>query len=203
MFRWTSVQTGVPCELPVVCRHVQPTVHVRRLTSPCSVTTVGSTQYQGRSEIAAPFSSGGFSNIFPRPSYQDTAVVTYLEALGDTYKGRYNANGRAYPDVATLGTNFSIEFNGTALSARGTSTSAPTFASVVALLNDQLIAAGKSPLGFLNPFLYSTGASALNDVTTGSNPGCSTNGFPARAGWDPVTGLGTPNFAKLLTAVGL
>jgi hypothetical protein len=40
-------------------------------------------------------------------------------------------------------------------------------------------------------------------LLTGSNPGCSTNGFPAKAGWDPVTGLGTPNFAKLKAAVGL
>jgi len=71
------------------------------------------------------------------------------------------------------------------------------------LLNDRLIAAGKSPLGFLNPFLYSTGASALNDITTGDNPGCNTNGFPADTGWDPVTGLGTPNFPALFTAVGL
>jgi len=54
------------------------------------------------------------------------------------------------------------------------------------LLNDRLIGAGKSVLGFLNPFLYSTGASALNDITTGSNPGCNTNGFPVAAGWDPV-----------------
>ena len=70
-------------------------------------------------------------------------------------------------------------------------------------LNDRLIAAGKSPLGFLNPFLYSTGKSALNDITSGSNPGCNTNGFPAKKGWDPVTGLGTPDFVKLAAAAGL
>lgn len=85
----------------------------------------------------------------------------------------------------------------------GTSCASPIFASVVALLNDQLIAAGKSPLGFLNPFLYSAGADALNDITSGSNPGCNTDGFPAGTGWDPVTGLGTPDFQKLATAVGL
>jgi tripeptidyl-peptidase-1 len=66
-----------------------------------------------------------------------------------------------------------------------------------------LFQAGKSPLGFLNPWLYSTAASALNDITSGSNPGCNTNGFPAKAGWDPVTGLGTPNFTKLKAAAGL
>jgi len=53
--------------------------------------------------------------------------------------------------------------------------------------NDARIAAGKSPLGFLNPFLYQN-ARALNDVTSGTNPGCGTKGFEASAGWDPVTG---------------
>lgn len=46
--------------------------------------------------------------------------------------------------------------------------STPIFASVIALLNDERIAAGKSPLGFLNPLLYSTGASALHDITAGA-----------------------------------
>jgi len=66
-------------------------------------------------------------------------------------------------------------------------------------VNDRLVAAGKSPLGFLNPFLYAN-PDAFNDITTGSNPGCGTNGFEAAPGWDPVTGLGTPNFPKLLAA---
>ena len=55
------------------------------------------------------------------------------------------------------------------------------------LQNDARIAAGKSPLGFLNPFLYQN-PSIFNDVTSGNNPGCSTKGFEASAGWDPVTG---------------
>jgi len=59
-------------------------------------------------------------------------------------------------------------------------------------------------LGLLNPFLYSAaGRAAFNDITSGTNPGGSTNGFSARAGWDPVTGLGTPNITLLKTAVGL
>ena len=39
---------------------------------------------------------------------------------------------------------------------------------------------------------------SFNDVKTGSNPGCGTPGFPTAPGWDPVTGLGTPNFRRLL-----
>jgi len=90
------------------------------------------------------------------------------------------------------------------VAGNGTSCSAPTFASIIALLNDQLITAGKKPLGFLNPLLYSAnGSAALTDIISGSNPGCGTNGFNATENWDPVTGLGTPVFSKLLAAIGL
>jgi hypothetical protein len=85
----------------------------------------------------------------------------------------------------------------------GTSCSSPIFASTIALLNAELIAAGKPTMGFLNPFIYAN-PGVFTDITTGSNPGCNTNGFPvcncvvyaqlniercplqALAGWDPV-----------------
>ena len=35
-------------------------------------------------------------------------------------------------------------------------------------------------------WLYSRALPGLNDVTSGSNPGCNTQGFPAITGWDPV-----------------
>jgi tripeptidyl-peptidase-1 len=38
----------------------------------------------------------------------------------------------------------------------------------------------------------------MKDVTAGSNQGCGTKGFDAVEGWDPLTGLGTPNFPKML-----
>ncbi|KAJ6556724.1 hypothetical protein DFH09DRAFT_1489159, partial [Mycena vulgaris] len=47
--------------------------------------------------------------------------------------------------------------------------------------------------------IYSAGfKEAFNDITAGNNPGCATDGFTAATGFDPVTGLGTPNFPKLL-----
>ncbi len=55
--------------------------------------------------------------------------------------------------------------------ASGTSVSSPSFASVIALLNDRLVAARKPVLGFLNPFLYSTGSGAFTSITLGKNPG--------------------------------
>jgi tripeptidyl-peptidase I len=59
----------------------------------------------------------------------------------------------------------------------GTSAATPAFAGMVSLLNDALIAAGKNPLGFLNPMLYSIGVDGLNDITSGNAPGCGTQGF--------------------------
>ena len=69
----------------------------------------------------------------------------------------------------------------------GTSASCPTFAAVVALLNDQRLKAGKPPLGFLNPFLYQN-PEAFRDMTNGVNHGSGFHGFTAEKGWDPVTG---------------
>ncbi|CAL1707451.1 unnamed protein product [Somion occarium] len=164
------------------------------------MTSVGATT--SVPETSASFSSGGFSNVFAQPSYQSSAVSAYLTRLGNTNAGKFTPTGRAFPDVAAVGDNVEIVFQGQAGLVAGTSCSSPIFASIISLINDRLIAAGKSPLGFLNPFLYAN-PGAFNDITTGSNPGCNTNGFPATTGWDPVTGLGTPNFPSLLAAAGL
>ncbi|KAJ7831016.1 family S53 protease [Mycena olivaceomarginata] len=153
-------------------------------------------------ETASTFSSGGFSNYWGVADYQSDAVAAFLTAQGTTNSGLFNASGRGYPDVSAQGENVQIVSGGQTGGVDGTSCSSPIFASVVGLINDKLIAAGNPPLGFLNPWLYAN-ADALNDVTTGSNPGCGAKGFTARAGWDPVTGLGTPNYAKLLAAAGL
>ncbi|KAF7365749.1 Family S53 protease [Mycena venus] len=153
-------------------------------------------------ETASTFSSGGFSNYWGVADYQSSAVSAFLTAQGTTNKGLFNASGRGYPDVSAQGENVQIVSGGSTGGVDGTSCSSPIFASVIGLINDKLIAAGNSPLGFLNPWLYAN-PSMLNDVTTGSNPGCGAKGFTARAGWDPVTGLGTPNYAKMLAAAGL
>ncbi|KAI6034593.1 peptidase S8/S53 domain-containing protein [Pisolithus microcarpus] len=160
------------------------------------VTTVGGTIYIP--ETAASFSGGGFSNYFPRPSYQDRAVSDYLSKLAPgTYEGLYNPDGRAYPDVSAQSDWFMVAYQGQFGYVGGTSASTPTFASIISMVNDARINAGKKGLGFLNPWLYSVGYAGLNDITTGHNPGCGTEGFNASIGWDPVTGFGTPNLEEL------
>ena len=131
-------------------------------------------------------------------------MQAYLAAQGDTYAGRFNASGRAYPDVSAHGVNYAVVTAGKNLLSSGTSASAPTFASVIALLNDRLTGQGRPPLGFLNPFIYSSPVEVLfNNITEGSNPGCGTPGFTAQAGWNPVTGLGSPDYEKLAHVIGV
>ena len=161
------------------------------------VTTVGATKdiapevaaYDPANNFA---SGGGFSNYFPRPPYQDSAIPAYIAGLNGSFGGLYNASGRGYPDIAAQGYHFVTVWNGTIVALDGTSAAAPTAAGVVGLVNDALIAGGRAPLGWLNPWLYGGGWRAFTDVVGGSAVGCGGEGFPARGGWDAVTGWGTP-----------
>ncbi|KAH8988440.1 subtilisin-like protein [Lactarius hatsudake] len=166
------------------------------------VTSVGGATGGGfLPEVAAGLSGGGFSTLFSRPNYQQQAVSSYLQNIGSQYQGMYNPTGRGVPDIAAQALKFPIILDGNVHIVSGTSGSAPVVAGIISLLNDYLISQGRSPLGFLNLWLYGGGLSGLNDITSGSNPGCNTDGFPAIVGWDPVTGLGTPDFERLLESL--
>ncbi|KUJ20186.1 subtilisin-like protein [Mollisia scopiformis] len=184
------------------------------------VTSVGATQINPNSTVYEPesvadypdwgySSGGGFSNIYPVPSYQHSAVYDYLQRHDPGYKyyrgnvslattdGLYNRSGRGYPDVSANGWNLAVVIGGETGVEGGTSAATPIWASLINRINEQRLNIGKKTLGFLNPALYAN-PHVLNDITTGSNPGCATKGFPAATGWDPATGLGTPNYPKML-----
>jgi tripeptidyl-peptidase-1 len=97
----------------------------------------------------------------------------------------------------------------------GTSAAAPVIAGLVGLLNDARFKANLPSVGFLNPWIYESGSEFLIDVTQGAARGCDginhqsgqkvkggaviPNAFwNATVGWDPVTGLGIPDFQKWL-----
>ncbi|KAI0398917.1 subtilisin-like protein [Xylaria palmicola] len=159
-------------------------------------------------------SGGGFSNVFPRPPWQAGHVDGYVDTVGRTLpfasysqfprdgdfsrvgRGVYNRLGRAYPDVGAVGDRQLVLGGGDWYSIGGTSLSAPVWGAVLTLINEERLKAGKRTLGFVTPVLYAH-PEVFNDVTEGTNPGCGTVGFKASKGWDPVTGLGSPNFAKL------
>ncbi|WYZ40940.1 hypothetical protein EsH8_IV_001281 [Colletotrichum jinshuiense] len=170
-------------------------------------------------ERANPFSSGGFSDKFARPAYQEQAVPAYIKnTIGNQFNGLFNASGRGMPDVSAQSFNLTFVTGGKLSGFQGTSAAAPIWAGMVGMVNAALIQAGKPPMGFLNPWLYGPGLQAMNDVSTGQSIGCTgTTGFgtqqfppefgaklvpnaswPAVPGWDAVTGLGTPDIGKML-----
>lgn len=72
---------------------------------------------------------GGFSNHYPRPFWQDSAVNNYLSA-NTPFLG-FNSAGRGYPDVSLLGVNYAVASNLTIETGiYGTSASAPVFAAM-------------------------------------------------------------------------
>jgi tripeptidyl-peptidase I len=152
-------------------------------------------------------SGGGFSNVFRTPFYQLGAVQKYLnhpahrEHLANlSAAGYFDRSGRGWPDVSAMATNYLVTLKGAFHAVHGTSAAAPVFGSMIALINDARLKAGKGPVGFINPVLYAHHDKIIkNDVETGSNGGCGvSDAFPASDGWDAVTGLGSPDFEKLM-----
>jgi kumamolisin len=130
-------------------------------------------------------SGGGVSAVFSLPSWQAN--------LGVPASG--SAGGRGVPDVAgdaSPATGYQILVDGEQEIVGGTSAVAPLWAGLIAVLNQQLGA----HVGFLNPRLYPLGEAPFFDITSGNN-----GAFSAGAGWDPCTGLGSPNGVLLLDAL--
>lgn len=149
---------------------------------------------------------GGVSTVFPKPSWQ---VAT----------GVPNDGKRDVPDIALAA---SPEHDGYLFCsagscsggfsvAGGTSFGSPTFSGIMALLNEATAANGQ---GNINPTLYTMHAAhptAFHDITTGDNkvpcgtgtPNCPSGtlqyGFSATAGYDVVTGLGSPDGDVFIT----
>ncbi|KAM5536931.1 hypothetical protein V8D89_009478 [Ganoderma adspersum] len=174
------------------------------------ITAVGATQVNPGSTVDDPegaceqviFSGGGFSNFFAMPDYQADAVTSFLTNHPPPFSGeQFNNSGvaRGFPDLSANGANYVVAVAGEFVRVFGTSCSSPVVGSMITLINDARIAAGKGPVGFINPVIYTdTFKAAFNDITTGGNQGCGTPGFTSTEGWDPVTGVGTPNFTALL-----
>jgi kumamolisin len=104
------------------------------------------------------------------------------------------------PDVAAVAdpnTGVRIVFNDNVVVGGGTSQSAPIWAGLTALMNQKLLDSGAEPLGEFNPLLYRIAqGSALpgfRDISLGGNAVS-----PGTAGYDVVTGLGTPNVENLV-----
>jgi subtilase family serine protease len=154
----------------------------------------------GVREIGWIDSGGGFSHIFAKPSYQNTLPnpSTPIGSMRGIPDVAFQASSRTAPLVYAT-----FDGGGGWFLVGGTSCSSPEFSGLVAIA-DQIAGHG---LGLINPTLYSLASgpnygSYFYDVTTGNNQADpSVTGYPATPGWDPVTGLGTPNAANLVPAL--
>jgi kumamolisin len=141
---------------------------------------------------------GGVSNIFPLPSYQAPVTVP---------KSPSNFKGRGVPDVsgnADSATGYLIKIaqRPELIPVGGTSAVAPLWAGLIALINQRLTALHKPHVGLAQPTLYKT-QTAFRDITAGNNDvSGKLHKYKAGDGWDPCTGLGSPNGALVLKALG-
>jgi kumamolisin len=131
---------------------------------------------------------GGISSRFQVPTWQQSAEV---QVSSNPPHGR----GRGVPDVsgdADPQTGYDVRVDGTDTVFGGTSAVAPLWAALLTQVNEKR---GK-PVGFVNPLLYASLSSDFRDITVGDN-----GAYQAAVGWDPCTGLGSPNAALLLSSL--
>jgi kumamolisin len=158
----------------------------------CGGTTLNASGQTIASESTWADSGGGVSSFFALPSWQSKANVPAPPAG--------SAGGRGVPDVsgdADPNTGYQIRVDGADMVAGGTSAVAPLWAALIALMNQQL---GRH-LGFMNSALYSVpgypgNPGPLHDIVAGSN-----GAYAAGPGWDPCTGLGSPDGTRLTQAL--
>ncbi|MBV9761254.1 MAG: S8/S53 family peptidase [Acidobacteriaceae bacterium] len=135
---------------------------------------------------------GGVSNVFQLPSYQSSAGVPAQPETGFA--------GRGVPDVAANAdpqTGYEIVVDGQSAVVGGTSACAPLWAGLFALINQSL---GKN-VGYVNAALYSIPEADYHDITSGNNDDSGLGYYSAGPGWDPCTGLGSPDGAAILSAL--
>jgi len=135
---------------------------------------------------------GGVSDVFQLPDWQKGFNVPPSSNPGGHV-------GRGVPDVsgdADPTTGYIVRVDNQDRTFGGTSAVAPLWSGLIALINQKL---GHS-IGYVNPVLYgklsSQSAGDFHDITSGNN-----GTYSAGTGWDPCSGLGSPDGSKLLNAI--
>jgi subtilase family serine protease len=152
-----------------------------------------------QSETAWSDSGGGISpDGIAIPSWQQLSGVINSSNKGSTTL----RNG---PDVSA-NANFAFyvcadQTTCTANEYGGTSFATPMWAAYIALVNQQLAANGDATVGFINPTIYAQNVTSsyptdFHDITSGTS-----GSYSAVAGYDLVTGWGSPNGTGLIDAL--
>jgi subtilase family serine protease len=181
---------------------------------------VSETPLFNTSSFSTGFSSGGgISALFSVPSYQvglgyQTNTITLNTAthvVSNEIIGPLTAlSGRGVPDISGPMNTYAMWYNGSVVGVGGTSASTPIMAGLLARYIS--IKGSKfSTSTSIHSLLYSGDPTRYNDIigspgddsnadtiVSGSGPVYTLSGYSTRAGWDPVTGLGSINNATAL-----
>jgi len=137
---------------------------------------------------------GGQSTVYSKPTWQSATNVP-ADGVRDVPDVAFNAGVYHDPYLVVL--------NSSSVLYGGTSVATPSFAGIVALLEQEVTV----PLGNIAPTLYSlgtvqygsSGPAVFNDITSGNNSVPGTSGFSAGTAYDLTTGLGSVDAANLLS----
>ncbi|HTQ39236.1 MAG TPA: SdrD B-like domain-containing protein [Pirellulales bacterium] len=137
-------------------------------------------------------SGGGVSQFENEPTFQDGVQTTGFRTTPDVSFVADPSTGVWIADTYNLPSDNPWAIVG------GTSLSAPAWAALVALADQGRVSAGKDTLGSAGSSeaqtaLYSASQSDYNNIASGNN------GYSAQAGYNLVTGLGTPVANLLVT----
>jgi tripeptidyl-peptidase-1 len=154
---------------------------------------------------------GGFNNYTnSTPYWQKSEVEHYLKVAPSLPNAStFNKNGRAYPDISLVGHSCPTYIMGELSSVDGTSCSSPLMAGVVAVINEHQLRNNRNKVGYFNPLLYHISRNCkdcFNEISDGNNwcteDTCCDNptqyGYQGIKGYDPVTGIGSPNIKNIL-----
>jgi hypothetical protein len=136
-------------------------------------------------------SGGGISLYEPEPAYQAGVQSTGSRTTPDVSFVADPATGAWIADPYNLDPSYPFEIVG------GTSLSAPAWAGLLAVANQGRVAAGETTLNSTGPTavqqaLYTLPQSDYRVITSGYN------GYTTAAGYNLVTGLGTPIAGELV-----
>jgi subtilase family serine protease len=165
-------------------------------------TGAGRTEAVWKEDWLPAATGGGRSSLFATPAFQ--SGISSLVLRG--HRGLPDLSWNAAVDGGVL---VFTSFPGVRVGwhvVGGTSASSPQLAALVALANQLASEAGKQPVGYLNPILYTLPARDFRDivpvtfgtgavvVTLDSNTqfGSGVPGMPTTTGWDLTTGFGSP-----------
>jgi kumamolisin len=144
-------------------------------------------------------SGGGISSFYNRPSWQKGTGVPAgtMRCVPDVAAMAWNGTQTSSTSSNAGGEAPIIIINGLNSGMGGTSLATPIWAGLNAIINQALAANGYSPTGNLNAKIYPLiGTNAFNDITDGNN-----GAYQCTAGYDLVTGIGSPNVANLIAAL--